>query len=165
MSAPRWGELPAHDPSISTLPTIVSSHRIIFPPEHHLSPSQHTKSHCSLHQTALPNYLPRPRHACRIPNDVPLSPPRYLLPSYSASFGLTFTTNMAQCAPLLPCISSPCRKFQVSSSTPPTPPISPAACQCRPPVSGFLLCWVSFLLLRFSRYCPSSTCNFALSPV
>ena len=61
------GGLPAHAPSIFPFPAILSPHRIINLPGHHLSPFQHPKAHQSLHQTPLLTYLPHPRHDCQIP--------------------------------------------------------------------------------------------------
>ena len=51
--------LPANALSLSPLPIVVSSHRIIHPPGHPLSPSQNTKSCRSLNQTLLPTCLPQ----------------------------------------------------------------------------------------------------------
>ena len=83
--------LPAHYPPLSPFLTIVSPNRIIHPPEHHLYLSQYTKAHSSLHQTLLPPCIPRPRHACRIPNSAPLPPPKSLLTLHSSQYILLYT--------------------------------------------------------------------------
>ena len=133
------GVLPSHALSLSHFTTIVSPQRIIFPPGYHMSPSHHTKDHFFLHQTPLPPCLPQPHHAFHIPNAVPLHPMKYLLTWHIDTSDPQFAATTAHDASPLPHSTSPCRKPQVSASTPPTPPLSPAACQCTSPVSMFPL--------------------------
>ena len=54
------GGLLARAPSSPPFPTIVSPHRIIRPPERHLSPFQNSKACFSLHHTMLPPSPPPP---------------------------------------------------------------------------------------------------------
>ena len=143
----------------------MSPHRTIRPPLGHLSASQHTEARRSLHQTLLPPYLPQPHHAFHIPNAVPLHPMKYLLTWHIDTSDPQFAATTAHDASPLPHSTSPCRKPQVSASTPPTPPLSPAACQCTSPVSIFLIPWVPFLMPRFSRSCPSAAWPSDPSPV
>ena len=55
-------------PGHSPVTVVVLPHRIICPPERHLSPSQHSETHRYLHRppTPLRNCLLRPCLACRI---------------------------------------------------------------------------------------------------
>ena len=161
-----WGGgLPAHAPSLSSLPVVVSPHRIICPPGHHLSLYQHTEAHQSLHQTPLPLYHPLPRYACRIPNAAPLSLPKYLLMSHSAASKTPFSVTTALGASPLSRSLQPYRKSTVSDSTPPNPPLLPAACKGMPPVSGFPLPWSPLPLPCFFRSRPSSALPSALPSV
>ena len=133
------GGIPAHAPSLSSLTTVMYPHRIILPPMSHLSPTQNTKSHLSLHQTLLPPFLPRPHHACRVTNATPLPPPKSLLMSDSASSKPPFSAATDYGASSLCRRPSPCRKPQVLVSAPPTPPLLPAACKFISSVSEFSL--------------------------
>ena len=65
------GGIPARVPYLSPFPTTVSPQSIILSPGLHLSPSQNTEAHISLHQNPIPPFLPRPLHSFRIPNVAP----------------------------------------------------------------------------------------------
>ena len=130
---PPGGGLPTHGTSLSPLLTVYSSHRIIFPPGRHLSPSYHTEVLHSLNQNPLPTHLPCPCHTFPIPNDKPFLPPISLLTLHSAASETPFDNTTAHDASPLPRSLSTYRNL-----TPPTPPLPPAACQCTCPVSAFL---------------------------
>ena len=132
----RRGGVPDPAPYLSPLPAFVYPHRIIRPPGRHLSQSHHIKAHRSMYQTPLPPCLPRPCLSFRITNASPLPLPEYLLTSHSAASYLPFAATTSHCAFSLPCSPSSCCKYPALVSTPPTPPLSPYACQCTPPVSG-----------------------------
>ena len=130
------GGLPAHAPTLYHFPTVASTHRIIHPPESHLSPYQHTKAHRSLHQNPLPTCLTLHHYNYRIPNAMLLPLTKSLIMLHSDTFYLLFVTTTSPGAPPFPCIPYTYCISQVSPSTPPTTPILPASCQCTPPVYG-----------------------------
>ena len=108
------GGLPAHGPSLSPLLTVLSSHRIIFPPGRHLSPSYHTEVLHSLDHNPLHTHLPRPRHTCPIPNAEPLPPSKYLLTLHSADFETPFDNTMSHeaCTYLVACLPTANVKYR-----------------------------------------------------
>ena len=159
------GGLTNHTSSISPLSDVLSTHRIILPPGHHLYPSQNNEAHRSLHQIPLPTWPTCPRHACRIINAVPLPPSKSVITSHSAASEPLFATTTAHGASPLPRSPHPCCKYPVLASSPPTPPLSPDACQCAPPVSGFPVPWSPLTLPRFSTYRPSASWPSTLSYV
>ena len=81
-------------------------------------------------------YLPA-SSALTTPAGFPTVPPKPLLTLHSAASEPPFAATTALGSSPLPHNPSFCRKSQVSASTPPTPPLSSAACQCTPPVSEF----------------------------
>ena len=102
---------PPLDTLLST--SAVHPHSIIFPPELHLSPSQHTNTHHSLLHILTPLHpclLLCSRHACRISNAAPLPPPKCLLTNHSASFWLPFVSTTAPGGSLPPCNLYLCHK-------------------------------------------------------
>ena len=128
--------LPTPAPSLPTFNAVMYKHRIIHPPESHLSPYQHTKAHRSLHQNPLPTCLTLHHHNYRIPNAMLLPLTKSLIMLHSDTFYLLFVTTTSPGAPPFPCIPYTYCISQVSPSTPPTTPILPASCQCTPPVYG-----------------------------
>ena len=132
------GGITDHAPPLSPFLTVVSPHRIICPPGHHLYPSQHTHARHYLHKNKLPSCLSRLCLACRIPNAVPLPPSKFLPTSHSAAPELPFAATTAHGAFPLPWSPSTCIKPKLSAPMPPTPPLSPEACQCTSPVYMFL---------------------------
>ena len=133
------GGIPANVPSLYPFLDIMYPHRIIHPPGHHIYLSENTKAHHSLHQTPLTPCLPCPRHAFRIPNDVPLPLPKSLLTLHSSASEMLFAATTAQGTSPLTCSPYICCKTQVLASTPPTTSLSPASFQCTSPVSDFPL--------------------------
>ena len=129
------GGLPAPAPSLPRLPAVFSLHRIIFPPRCNLYPSQNTDILSSLNQIPLPPLLPHPLHACQITAAAPLTPQKFLLTRPSAASKPPFSASTSHCASSLPRIPYTYHKPQLSPSTPPTPPLLPAAYQCTSPVS------------------------------
>ena len=126
---PPKGGVTAQAPSLSSCPTFVSPHMIIFPPRRHLYQYKHTKARFSLNQNLLPPCPPCPRHACRIPYAVPFLSPKSLLMLHSASSEPPFSATTAYGTPPLPCSPSIYIKPQVLSSTSPTLPLMTVACQ------------------------------------
>ena len=109
----RLRGISAHAPSLSPLPSIVFSYRIIHQSELHLYPSQNTEAHLYLHQTPLPPYLYRPHRACQIHNSMPLPPLTSHLTLHWAVSKLPFYTTTVHGASPLPCSLSPCCKSPV----------------------------------------------------
>ena len=107
--------LPAHTPSLSPFPSVVSLHMIICPPGCHLYPFQNHEAPCSLHQTTTPviPWPPCPCHSYHISNVTSLPPPKSLLTSQPDAYGLQFASTTAPGASPIPCSLSLCLIYQV----------------------------------------------------